>query len=44
MAIAFLHFTANLLIALILLRILETWLVRAYGPDNTLAKTLAFTH
>lgn len=42
MAIAFVHFTANLLIALILLRLIQFQLVARFGPDNPMAKALAF--
>lgn len=40
--IAFLHFMANLLIALVVLRLLQTWLVDRFGPEFGPAKALAF--
>lgn len=44
MAIAFVHFFAELLIALILLRLAEAWAVGNLGADHSLSKLLAFVH
>lgn len=42
MLIAFLHFLAQLIIALALIRVVQAKLVDSYGADNSLAKALAF--
>lgn len=42
MAISFLHFLAQLIIALALIRVVQAKLVDSYGDDNGLAKALAF--
>lgn len=44
MAVAFLHFLANLIIALVLLRLIEAWATDRYGSDSPLVAALAFTH
>lgn len=44
MFIAFIHFMANLIIALALLRLIEMWLADKYGSDHPAVKALAFTH
>lgn len=42
MLIAFLHFLANLIIALVLLRLLQAKVVDYFGEDSPTARALAF--
>jgi hypothetical protein len=41
-AIAFLHFLANLIIALALLRVVQSKLTERLGPESPLVRALAF--
>lgn len=42
MLISFVHFLAELIIALAIIRIAQAKLVDFYGADNSMAKALAF--
>lgn len=44
MLVAWIHFFANLIIALALMRLAEVWLVEQYGAENPMARALAFIH